>query len=198
LFSIKPPAPTTAFVFGTLFTNATYGFLARVGAPTGVHELRLRVSAGGVVSTRACSFNVVDTTPTKTPTPQMSATPTRTPTPTKTPSVVTSPSTGLVPHVRTNRGCEETGDNPVFSVGESISVSYGVDSATADLAQIVLFDILPGGFTNVLRNRIILTNNTFSFQATVAPPTGVETLKLRASAFGFTTKNTFCSFVVLN
>ena len=194
LFSIKPSGSVSVFSFGTLFTNVTYGFSARVGLPVGIHELQLKASAGGLTSRSSCSFNVVMSMTTQTPQPSASAT--RTPTPTKTPTTATTPSTALRPRVRTNRGCAETGEDPTFYVGESIIVSYGIESDAVPFAQATLFDTLPNGFVNVLRNRIITTNQTFSFKATVAPPTGVEVLRLRAAASGLKTVSSTCSFSV--
>jgi hypothetical protein len=209
LFSIKPSGPILAAVLGHIFTNVTYGFSGRVGPPSGVHKLELKASAGYLTSRRSCSFNVVGKTSTKTPgvsatptktrtrTKTPTATPTRTPTPTKTPSVVKTHSKAVHPRVWTNRGCKEKGDDAKFYVGESIIVSYRIDSDTVDYAQATLLDILPGGFANVLRNRIIETNRTFSFKAVVSPPTGHEELELRASAYGFKSVKRSCTFEVL-
>lgn len=196
LFAIKPPGFVTAISFGSIATNVPLAFAARVGAPAGVHTLQLRASAGGASSRRSCSFHVVPATTTRTPRPSASAT--RTPTPSKTPTATSStPTTGLRPSVRTNRGCKETGQDPTFVVGELISVSYGVGSDAVPLAFVTLFDLAPGGNVSVLRNRTVQTNVTYTFKATVAPPTGVETLKLRASATGLPTVTNLCSFTVV-
>lgn len=195
LYSIKQPGFVTSFVFGSLVTNVSYGFGAKVGLPHGVHQLKLKASAGGSIRWRTCSFKVVGT---HTPGPTASVTPTKTPKPTRTATVAKTPSTALVPRVTTNRGCKETGDDPKFFIGELVTISYGIDSDAAAFAQATLFDILPNGFVTVLRNRIVETNQTFSFKATVAPPTGMEVLKLRASAYGFHTVGRTCSFTVVS
>lgn len=196
LFAIKPAGFVTALSLGSIATNVPLAFAARVGAPSGVHTLQLKASAGGASSRRSCSFHVVPSTTTRTPRPSASAT--RTPTPSKTPTATSStPTTGLRPFVRTNRGCKETGQDPTFILGELISVSYGVESNAVPLAFATLFDIAPGGNVSVLRNRTVQTNVTYSFKATVAPPTGVETLKLRASASGMPSVTNQCSFTVV-
>jgi len=196
LFAIKPYGFVTAIGLGAIPTNTPFALAARVGSPAGVHTLQLKASAGGMTRWRSCSFHVVSVA--TTPTPRPSASVTRTPTPTRTPTITsTTPSTALQPHVTTSRGCRETGDDPTYVVGEVITVSYGIDSDVVPFARATLFDIAPGGFVTVLRNRTVETNLTFSFKATVAPPTGVETLKLRASAFGVSSVSSFCSFSVV-
>jgi hypothetical protein len=194
LFSIKSSGFVTAFVLGTLVTNATYALSARVGLPEGVHELQLKASAAGEVRRRSCSFNVVMSgtpKPTKTPTVTRTATPTRTPTP-----VMSPPSGALEPHITTNRGCKETGDDPVFLVGDPITVSFDIGSDSLQFARATLFDFLPNGFVNVFEFGNVTTNDTHHFSARVAPPTGTETLKLRARATGFDSASSTCSFTV--
>ena len=194
LFSIRSSGFATAFVLGSLVTNATYALTARAGLPEGVHQLKLKASAGLDVAFRTCSFNVVSSgtpQPTKTPTDTRTATPTRTPTP-----VMSPPSGALEPHITTNRGCKETGDDPVFLVGDPITVSFDIGSDSLPFAKATLFDFLANGFVNVFGFGNVTTNDTHHFNAFVAPPTGMETLKLRAQATGFDSASSTCSFTV--
>ena len=190
LFSIKSNNLVSAFNLGSLPTNVVIGLAAQVGPPAGIHQLLAVASADSVVSSRSCSFNVTDTTSTPTPTP----TPTNTGTMTSTPATPT-PGGALRPHITTNRGCDETGEFPIFYVGEGITVSFDVDSNVVSQANATLYDITQVG-TNVIWLGTVLTNVTYSFGALVAPPTGPETLKLRASAFGLLSASSSCSFTV--
>ena len=135
-------------------------------------------------------------TATSTATTTSTATPTNTPTVNTTPPTVT-PAAALQPHITTDRGCEETGQHPTFTVGEPITVSFDIASGVVSQAQATLFDILDNGFVNVVSFGFVATNQPHTFHATVAPPLGVEVLKLRASAFGVPSASTFCSFSVV-
>ena len=193
----KPNGFISSFSLGWLFTNVTYLLNTHVGAPVGVHTVRFKAAAGGYISSNTCSFNVIASGPT--PTPQQTRTPTlsRTPTNTRTQTPTHVPGTSpLEPHITTNRGCDETGDSPVFYAGEPITISFGIDSDTRATANATLFDMLPNGFVNAFSFGTILTNKTYTFPATVAPPYGTEVLRLRASAFGVVSANAFCSFTV--
>lgn len=198
LFAIKPNGFVSVFGLGSLMTNQGFALAARVGAPAGLHELLLTARAGTVSSTRACTFEVlnVPTTPPPTATTTSTPIPTNTPTANTTPPTIT-PAAALQPHVTTDRGCEETGQHPTFTVGEPITVSFDIASDVVSEAGATLFDILANGFVNTFSFGFVATNQPHTFHATVAPPTGVEVLKLRASAFGVPSASSFCSFSVV-
>src|SRR5262249_41959606 len=134
LFDILPDGRVFVFGLGSLLTNVTYVSRNKVAPPLGIEQLLLSASAPGVNTTqRSCSFRVVSA---QTPTPQTplpTGTPTPTPTitdtppsktPTRTRTVTATPIAGLTGSIRTNRGCIEDGDNPVFATGEGISVIF--------------------------------------------------------------------------
>ena len=197
LFVFKPNGFVTALSLGSVITNQFLALAARVGAPPGTHELLFKARTDSVSSVRACSFNVVDGTTTQTPKPSATVTNTPTATPTVVPmSPTATPAVALRPHITTNRGCEETGQHPIFGVGEPITVSFDVASNAVTQARATLFDILSNGFVNTISFGLVTTNRTLSFRATVAPPTGLEVLQLRASAFGVSSVPSFCSFTV--
>jgi hypothetical protein len=185
--------------FGTLPTNVTFGIAAHVGPAVGLHQLRLKASTSGVSDIDTCTFRVVSGSITQTPLATRTPTPTRTVTRTRTPSAtpnLTPPAAALEPHIRTDRGCDQTGDNPVYFVGEPITVHFDIGSDTLNFANATVFDILPNGFSNALSFGTLATNQTYVFHATNAPPTGTETLRLRASAFGYASVSSDCSFTV--
>jgi hypothetical protein len=191
LYAIKPNGFVSVFGLGTLMTNQIFSLAARVGAPAGFHQLLLSARASGVTSTRSCTFNVVST-----------ATATSTPTATKTPTAATTtptptPAAALQPHITTSRGCEETGQHPMFSIGEPITVSFDIASDVVSQTRATLFDILPNGFVNVFPFGTVATNHVYSFNGSIAPPTGIEVLQLRASSFGVPWATSFCSFSVV-
>src|SRR6185369_7000998 len=94
----------------------------------------------------------------------------------------------------TSRGCRETGDDPVFAVGETIRVSFRVGSDMVSAASVTLFDVLPDGRIGVASFGMIATNQTRSFAALIGPPTGIEQLVLRADASGVNRTQRSCSF----
>lgn len=200
LFSSKPNGTLVIFGLGPIITNATYGFVAQVGAPAGIHTLGLKVSAGGVTSRRSCSFYVVDPSVTRTPSATRSTT--AIPTPTRTPTVGSpqpsaTPGGALRPRISTNRGCDEIGDAPVFRVGETITLSFGVDSDRASFARATIYDVLANGQVNLIPVGTILTNRTYTLRAAVAPPSGHETLRLRANVGTASAISSDCSFTVV-
>ena len=93
----------------------------------------------------------------------------------------------------TNRGCIESGQNPVFMVGDNITVAFRIGSSTDAKANATLFDLLPNGFVNVFGLGNLSTNVTFAFVAKIAPPTGTETLILRATLAGGASTQRACS-----
>ena len=181
LFVIKPNGFVSVFGLGSLMTNQGFALAARVGAPTGLHELLLTARAGTVSSARSCTFDVLNVPTTPPPTATTTST----------------PAAALEPHITTDRGCEETGQHPTFTVGEPITVSFDIASDVVSHAGATLFDILANGLVNVFSFGFVATNHPYTFHATVAPPTGLEVLKLRASAFGVPSASSFCSFSVV-
>jgi hypothetical protein len=102
----------------------------------------------------------------------------------------------LVPQLTTNKGCQETGDDPVFAVGEQVAVNFRVGSASASQAAMSIIDHTTGGQVAVFAFGQLQTNVTFTFRARVAGPSGTETLVLRAKTQTVTTDSGPCSFTV--
>ncbi len=102
----------------------------------------------------------------------------------------------LDPHISTDRGCIEGGQNPVYLIGESLQGTYRINSTVVGQAQATVFDILADSTVNLFLQRAVFTNQTLSFTGTVAPPAGQEQLQLRATASGFDPQVERCSFVV--
>ncbi len=99
-------------------------------------------------------------------------------------------------HITTSRGCLETGDHPVYLIGEAISVSFRIDSTAVSSAGATLVDRLPNGGAGVASLGQVATNATYSFGARIAPPTGVETLELKATSASVPSAKGYCSFIV--
>jgi hypothetical protein len=199
LFDLLPDGRVGVIAFGQIATNQTRAVVARVAVPTGVEQLQLKAAAPGVQTTRrSCSFVVVaGPAPTTTMTPPKTAT--SSPTPSPPPNVTTTPTPGtaLSADIRTNRGCLETGDHPVFTIGESILISLRIDSTSLLQAQASIVDSLPNGFVNIFSFGFLQTNHTFQFRGLIAPPKGVESLQLRVRAFKSETAADTCSFLVV-
>jgi hypothetical protein len=197
LFSIRDSI-VTDIELGRIPTNIPAFLLAQVGPPGGIHQLVLRANADGVTKQRTCSFRV---TGSSTRTPKATFTQTPTPTPTFTPAGTATPTaTGnaaLRPHVSTDRGCNETGQQPVYHVGELITVSFEVDGDVVPLVSGTLLDILSNGFVNVFPLGVIAPNQPDNFKARIAPPLGTEKLQLRAHASGVPSASAVCSFSVV-
>jgi len=188
LIDVNPSNNVTVFDFGQLMTNVTYVFVGRLTPPTGVEQLLLRAS--GVTTTqRSCSFIVTSATPVMTTPPRPTRTPRPSPSPTPTGG---APVTG---RIRTNRGCLEDGQNPTFALGDSIFVSFRVNSAVIARAQVSIADKLPNGNVNIFGFGFVPTNVTFAFSGVIAPPTGTEVLELRAR--GANNPLDRCSFMVV-
>ena len=97
----------------------------------------------------------------------------------------------------TSRGCLETGDNPVFAVGETLKLTFRIGSGSAASAATALFDVLADGRVGVISFGQLPTNQNFVFSARVGPPTGVEKLVLQADALGVQRTRKACSFTVV-
>jgi hypothetical protein len=102
----------------------------------------------------------------------------------------------LNPHITTARGCVETGDNPVYFVGESFSATYSITSAVYASAQATVFDVLADGQVAIFVQGAVFTNQSVPLRGTISPPLGQETLQLQASHAGATTVVARCSFQV--
>lgn len=200
LFDVTPDGHVGVAALGLLSTNVVYGFTARVAPPTGIEQLVLRASAMGAITTqRSCSFAVVDEPPPGvTFTPTVTRTPTMTRSPVSTPTATSTPDGTLSGSIRTNRGCRENGDAAVFAIGEMVNLLFRVNSASHSQAQVSIADNLADGSVQVFSFGTLPTNTGFLFQATVAPPLGVETVQLRARAGGPTTPLDDCSFLVVS
>jgi hypothetical protein len=98
----------------------------------------------------------------------------------------------------TSRGCIEDGDNPVYTVGETVTVTFRVGSAVVAAANTSIFDVLADGRVGVISFGTIATNQTRAFTARIGPPTGLEKLVLQADAFGVQRTQKPCSFTVVS
>jgi hypothetical protein len=154
VFDVLADGRVGVISFGAIPTNQTRTFSARIGPPTGVEELILQAetASGDDQTRRSCSFRVVATVPGSTAT----RTPTRTPIPagtmiaTPTPGGPTPvPGGALHPHIRTDRGCIESGDQAHFNIGDPIAVTFRIDSFTIAQAQAAIRDIFPNGVVKI-------------------------------------------------
>lgn len=98
-------------------------------------------------------------------------------------------------HIATNRGCIETGNDPVYSIGEAIQLFYQVDSGSPQ-AQVTITDFPPGGGSSVILSSMRPTNQTFAIGGTVGPPAGTESLLIEAETAGLSSQAQ-CSFHVV-
>lgn len=113
-----------------------------------------------------------------------------------------TPTPFLLAQIATDRGCLETGHNPVFAVGEPIGILYRVDAQIGGQpvpqAGVTIIDIPPGSGGMVIFSSTIAPGKTFVLNATVAPPTGIETVVIQAEANGFSGfSQAQCSFQVV-
>jgi hypothetical protein len=198
LFDVLPNGFVGVFGLGKLVTNATYSFRAQIARPTGVEQLILKASRPDALSAlRSCSFIVAEGTPQPTFTPRPTKTKTETRTPRNTPTPTPTGDGSLSGSIRTNRGCREDGDVATFGVGEKIGLFFQVNSATHAQALTSIADMLANGSTTIFSFGLLQTNVGYVFQATVAPPLGVETVELRARTSGPTVALDQCSFLVV-
>ena len=199
LFDVLPDGRIGVASFGTIATNRSFSFAAVIGPPTGSEQLVLRADASGVNRTqRSCSFRVVSATPARTATAtRPPVTRTRTPVPqTRTPTRTGGPRFDV--QLSTDRGCIETGDNPMFRIGDLVTVSFNIHSTSSTVANAVLADFLANGFVRVFTFGLLPTNVTLQFRARIGPPVGVERLVLNARGFGGVSGNAACSFKVVS
>ena len=64
----------------------------------------------------------------------------------------------LAPSITTNKGCQETGQNPVFALGERLTLSLRVGSDSFSSASVALVDHTPSGQTVVVSLGQLATN----------------------------------------
>ncbi len=102
------------------------------------------------------------------------------------------PVTGLQASIRTDRGCQQTGENPIYSVGEQITVSFQVDGAAQ--AFVTIEDIMDSGEQQIVFQQIVPGNQLLQLTGQIVPPTGRETLRLTAQV-GQQSVVSACSFV---
>ena len=112
------------------------------------------------------------------------------------PVVAQAAQVALAPTVTTNKGCRETGQDPVFAVGERINVSFRIGSASTSHASASIFDHTTDGRLVILSFGTVSTNQTFTFEARVAGPAGDEQLILRAVAGSASANSSPCTFTV--
>jgi hypothetical protein len=103
------------------------------------------------------------------------------------------PSPGLQAFIRTDRGCQETGENPIYSVGDSIVVQFRINGAVQ--VFVTLEDLLPDGRINVILQQWVPGNQLLQLTGQIVPPTGRETLRLTAQV-GQQSVVSECSFMV--
>jgi hypothetical protein len=114
-------------------------------------------------------------------------------------ATVTVPLSGRTPiqplraQITADRGCLEKGQNPVYFVGDPITVQFRVDGVEQALATIE--DILPDGQVRVLFRQVVPGNRTLQLSGKIEPPLGRETLRLTAQA-GEQIAQDQCSFTV--
>jgi hypothetical protein len=94
------------------------------------------------------------------------------------PPTAPPPMTGLQAFIRTDRGCQETGENPIYSVGEQIIVSFRVDGVAQ--ALVTIEDIMDSGERQIVFQQWVAGNQLLQLTGQIVPPTGRETLRLTA------------------
>jgi len=98
--------------------------------------------------------------------------------------------------ITTNRGCLETGQSPVFAVGEPVKVSFRIASDSYPAANTKVFVYFPNNTVSELSFGSLATNQTYAYITNAGPPTGTHRLQLRAQASVSTTTDD-CSFTVV-
>jgi hypothetical protein len=146
----------------------------------------------------------VTRTPTATRTGTRTGTATRTASATRTVTATRTgtptPSPFLSAQISTDRGCAETGQNPVYQVGETLTVLYRIDGYSGgpiEQASATISDFNNAMLIGVIDLGAQPTGVTLFLDVGVAPPLGTETLVLSAEApaAGLSTQQG-CSFQV--
>lgn len=102
----------------------------------------------------------------------------------------------LAPQLTTNKGCQESGDDPIFAVGERLTISFRIGSSSLTQAKATLVDYAPNDRVTVFSFGWVATNRTYNFAARIGGSMGEERLVLRAEAAGVTTQRDTCTFTV--
>lgn len=99
--------------------------------------------------------------------------------------------------IRTDRGCIETGQSPLYFVNDPIQLQLRVDSGIESQALIRVDDVTPTGqVQTVIAPRAIETNRTYTMGGLrVVPPVGQEAVRLTAQV-GYELIRNECSFGV--
>lgn len=136
-----------------------------VGEPEGTRILILEARVGEELAEAECQFTAVQDGP------------------------------NIVARIRTDRGCLEEGQTPIYFVGDPITVSFRVDGVSQAVVRIL--DVLPDGRTRVVLQQVVPGNRELSLSGTIEPPEGRETLVLQVlSAQGAVSAEDRCSFIV--
>jgi hypothetical protein len=113
----------------------------------------------------------------------------------------TGAAAAAVPHFQlqlsTDRGCRETGQDPVYVVGEPITISFRVGSAVVANAKTALFVFLPNFFAKAISFGNIAVNQTRFITGRAGLPIGIHRLILDADAVGVRRTQRACSFRVV-
>lgn len=109
------------------------------------------------------------------------------------PSPLPGPTGSLQAFISTDRGCQERGQNPVYSSGDPITVFLRVSGVGATLVTIE--DITADGQTRVLVRQMVPGNQMLLLRGQITPPLGRETLRLTAPV-GNQILRSECSFTV--
>lgn len=217
----SPTVTLTATSTGTATRSATptqsgtpTRTATRTGTATGTGT-STRTSTPTRTATRTATATSTATatrtgTPTRTPTRTATATGTATAsgtvtltrTATLTPTPTRTPTPFLTAQITTDRGCIETGNNPVYTVGEQATIFFQIDGFSAGMdiaeAQVDLFDFVDGSPVGSTNLGVQPTGTTLGFQVGISPPIGTETLVLEAEGGqGPLTTQAQCSFHVV-
>lgn len=148
--------------------GVTHTLRGTVGEPPGTRILLLEARAGDERAEAECEFN----------------------------GVREGGTVVIVPQIRTDRGCLEEGQNPIYFVGDPITVFFRVDGVSQALVR--LLDVLPDGRIRLILQQVIPGHRELSLRGTIEPPLGRETLVLQVlSAQGSVTAEDRCSFTVM-
>jgi hypothetical protein len=179
-----PPSPTATRTATSTRTATPTRTITATPSPTAT-----RTSTRSVTPTRTATV-----TRTATATRTVTATPTVTPTRT----VTLTPAPFLSAQISTDRGCIETAQNPVYVVGESLTVLFRIDGFSGGpiaQAAATILDVVNGNPGGSIDLGMQPTGDTLGLAFNVSPPLGTETLVLTAQAAGLEAQAQ-CSFSV--
>lgn len=99
--------------------------------------------------------------------------------------------------IRTDRGCMETGQSPLYFVGDPIQLQLRIDSGIEAQSLIRVDDLTPDGrVLTLVAPRQVATNRVYTMGGIrVVPPVGQEAVRLTAQV-GYELIRTECSFGV--